>query len=90
MDTTGAITFKSPIAMVARAIPPESRTPRRGFPYAPYPFAKGRRKGNMRSSERDCRMRGAPRKEAMADERVAAKTPALMRDPRRATSFMAP
>ena len=76
MDTTGAIRFRFPSEMVRTAMPPESRTPRRGFEVAPVPLAKGLSKEKMRSAARDWRMRGAPRNEAMADDRVAAMTPA--------------
>ena len=43
----------------------------------------------MRSAANDCRMRGAPRKDAMAEDRVAAITPAVIRKPNKATLFMA-
>ena len=52
-------------------------------------MAKGVRKGKMRSPDMDWRMRGAPRKEAMAEERVAAMTPASISTSKRATFLMA-
>ena len=75
MDTIGAIRFNLPIAIVHNAIDPDSRTPRRGLSDAPTPFAKGFKTGNMRSPESDWRIRGAPRKDAMAEDNVAAITP---------------
>ena len=51
---------------------------------------KGKRKGKIRSPAMDCRMRGAPRNEAMAEDRVAAMTPMLTSKPVYATCFMAP
>ena len=53
----------------------------------PLTAAKGVRTENMRSAARDCRMRGAPIKEAMAEERVAAMTPASMKKPHRGNLF---
>ena len=76
--------------MVAKAIPAESKTPLRGFPVEPYPLAKGSKKGKIRSADRDCKIRGAPRKDAMAEDRVAAMTPALMKNSTAATRFIDP
>ena len=75
--------------MVAMAIPPASSTPLLGLLVAPSPFAKGRRKGKIRSEAKDCKILGAPKKDAMAEERVAAITPAVTRKPNEATTFMA-
>ena len=77
MDTTGAITFRLPSAMVAHG-DHQARAARRagGWPWARPPWRTGSRNGKTRSPASDCRMRGAPRNEAMAEDRVAAMTPA--------------
>ena len=85
----GAMTFRFPSPMVKMAIPAASSTPLLGFLVAPSPLAKGRRKGKIRSDARDCKILGAPKKDAMADESVAAMTPADIRKPKIATRFMA-
>ena len=90
METTGAMMFNLPSPMVAKAIAADSKTPRRGLPAAPYPLANNSRKGKIRSPERDCKILGAPRKDAMAEDRVAAITPARMRNSTTATRFMDP
>jgi len=76
--------------MVAWAIQAASKTPRLGFQVGPEPFANTARKGKVRSPANDCRMRGAPRKEAIAEDKVAAITPAVTRKSIKATFFMAP
>ena len=76
--------------MVANAIPAESKTPLRGLPAGPYPLAKGNKNGKIRSPDKDCKIRGAPRKDAIAEDNVAAITPALIRNSTAATRFMEP
>ena len=76
IETIGAITFRLPSMMVASAMPALSRMPRRGFSDGPCPLASGVKKRKILSPASDCRMRGAPRNEAIAEDRVAAKTPA--------------
>ncbi len=88
MDTMGAIRFNLPMAIVHNAIVPEKRTPRRGLSDAPTPFAKGFKNGNMRSPDKDWSMRGAPKKEAMAEDSVAAITPATIKKSTTATCCM--
>ncbi len=61
---------------VATAMTSDSNTPRRGLLDSPYPLANDFRMGNTRSAASDCRIRGAPRNDASAEESVAAKTPA--------------
>ena len=82
--------FNFPNAIVAKAIPAESKTPLRGFWVVPDPLAKGSKNGNIRSPDNDCKIRGAPRKDAIADDRVAAITPALIRNATAETRFMDP
>ena len=68
---------------------PERRIPRLGFREGPSPFAKKSRNGKIRSLARDWRIRGAPIKEAMAEERVAAMTPAHTNESMAATRLIA-
>ena len=89
METTGAMMLSLPRPMVAKAIVVESRTPRRGLLPSPCPLAKGSKKEKMRSADKDCKMRGAPKNDAMAEERVAAITPAVIRKSTDATRRMA-
>ncbi len=90
METTGAITFKFPSPMVVKARPAESNTPLRGFWALPAPLAKGSKNGKIRSPDNACKIRGAPKNDAIAEDKVAAITPALMRNSTAATRFMDP
>ncbi len=76
--------------MVAKAIPAESNTPLRGFWPVPVTLAKGNKNGKIRSADNDCRIRGAPKNDAIAEDSVAAITPALIRNSTAATRFMDP
>ena len=62
--------------MVTIAITPVRATARLGFPVAASTVANGPSPLNNRSAASACKIRGAPRKEASADESVAERTPA--------------
>ena len=78
IETTEAMVFRSPTMIVTTAIRPVSTTARRGFAVAASTTAKGPSPLNNRSLASACRIRGAPRNEASADDRVADSTPAPM------------
>ena len=82
--------LRLPMAATVKAMTRDNQTPLRGLLAGPSPLAKGFKTLNIRSLARDWRIRGAPRKDAMAEERVAAITPALIKGLNRATDFMAP
>ena len=90
MVTRDATRFRFPRAIVVKAMPAERTTPHRGLPVGPNPFAKGKRKGNIRSPAKDWRIRGAPKNDAIAEDKVAAITPASMRKEKRATFVHGP
>ena len=79
IETILATRLSWPSIITPRANAQVSRTARRGLLVVPEPLAKGMSSGKILSAERDCRMRGPPRKEAMAEERVAAMTPASIK-----------
>ena len=90
METTPAIKSSWPMKTLAPAMPKESSVPRRGLPDGPWPLAKETRKGTILSEARDFKILGAPRNEAMAEDRVAETTPALINQPYTEICFMAP
>jgi hypothetical protein len=63
------------MAATASAMASVGSTACRGLPDGPLPAANGARNGNTPSFASDCRMRGAPRNDASADDSVAAMTP---------------
>ena len=84
IDTTGAMTLTDPSETVTRAIPIVSSVARRGLLPLPSPFANGPMRGYTRSDAIDWRILGAPRNDAMADDRVAEITPSHTSAPTKA------
>jgi len=82
--------FNCPRETVMTAMIPESKTPLLGLFETPEPFENGSRTLKILSLAMDCKIRGDPKKEAMADESVAAITPAVMSPGIRDTFFIAP
>mgnify|MGYP003719175897 CR=1 FL=1 len=78
IDTTDAMALRSPTTIVKTAITPVSITARRGLPVPASTAANGPNPLNSRSLASACRIRGAPRNDASADDRVADSTPAPM------------
>jgi len=74
---------------VITAIQAASRTPLLGFWVTPTPLAKGFKTVKILSLAIDCKILGAPKKDAMAEESVAAITPAVISHGIRETFFMA-
>ena len=77
--------LRSPTTIVKTAISPVSTTARRGLPLPGSTTANGPSPVNSRSLASACRIRGAPRNDASAEDRVADRTPATMSHPTLAT-----
>ena len=84
----GAIALRSPSRIAAWLTSAVSTVARRGSSAVPLPRPRKRSDVKTRSRANACRMRGAPIMLPSADDRVAAKTPAMISAGQIATSFM--